>query len=69
MSVAPRRSNSSMVYVIDPPVATIGSRTITGRSLRSSGSDSRYGTGRAVSSSRATPTNPTRDSGITACAS
>ena len=53
---------------IDPPVASIGSSTITGQVLRSSGSDSRYGVGRAVSSSRATPTNPTLASGISCCA-
>ncbi|BBY22444.1 hypothetical protein MSTO_26490 [Mycobacterium stomatepiae] len=57
------------MYVIEPPVASIGSSTITGRCLSLGGSDSMYGKGRWVSSSRATPTKPTSASGIAACAS
>ena len=57
-----------MVYTIEPPVASIGSSTSTGWVLRSSGSDARYGVGRWVVSSRATPTKPTRASGMSAWA-
>ncbi|OBH41193.1 hypothetical protein A5682_24330 [Mycobacterium mantenii] len=56
------------MYAIDPPVASMGSRTITGLPASLAGSASRYGTGTWVSSSRATPTNPTSASGIAACA-
>lgn len=56
------------MWAIDPPVASMGSRTITGRRASLSGSASRYGTGRWVSSSRATPTKPTSASGIAAWA-
>ncbi|ORV56634.1 hypothetical protein AWC05_09810 [Mycobacterium florentinum] len=42
---------------------------MTGRCLSLAGSDSMYGNGRWVSSSRATPTKPTSASGIAACAS
>ena len=57
-----------MVCTIEPPVASIGSSTNTGRPARESGSDSMYGFGWWVSSSRATPTNPICDSGMNACA-
>ena len=57
-----------MVCTIDPPVASIGSSTYTGRSASDSGSDSMYGVGCSVCSSRASPTNPICDSGISACA-
>ncbi|ODR07773.1 hypothetical protein AWC25_25085 [Mycobacterium sherrisii] len=57
------------MYRIDPPVASIGSSTITGRWSNLSGSDSMYGNGWWVSSSRATPTKPTCASGIAAWAS
>ena len=49
---------------IDPPVASIGSSTNTGRPASDSGSDSMYGIGWWVSSSRAIPTNPICASGI-----
>ncbi|OBI40760.1 hypothetical protein A5708_02295 [Mycobacterium colombiense] len=57
-----------MACTIDPPVASMGSRTITGLFASLSGSASRYGTGRWLSSLRATPTKPTSASGIAACA-
>ena len=57
-----------MVCTIDPPVASIGSSTNTGRPASDSGSDSMYGVGWSVSSSRASPTKPICDSGISACA-
>jgi hypothetical protein len=44
ISVAPRRCSRSMAYDIDPPVASIGSSTMTGRRLSFSGSASMYGT-------------------------
>ncbi|OBH51593.1 hypothetical protein A5686_12030 [Mycobacterium sp. E2479] len=53
---------------IEPPVASMGSRISTGLPASLSGSASRYGTGRWVFSSRATPTNPASASGSAACA-
>ena len=49
-------------------MASIGSSTNTGRPSSESGSDTMYGVGSWVSSSRATPTNPICDSGMNACA-
>ena len=49
-------------------MAIIGSSTNTGRSERSSGSDSMYGVGCRVSSLRASPTKPIWASGISLCA-
>ncbi|GAB1816650.1 hypothetical protein MUNTM_56940 [Mycobacterium sp. MUNTM1] len=57
-----------MACAIDPPVASMGSRTITGLPASLSGRASKYGTGRWVSSLRATPTKPTSASGMAACA-
>ena len=68
MSAARRACSSPTVCAIEPPVASIGSSTITGCVLKSSGRDSRYGVGSWVSSLRATPTNPTFASGISMCA-
>ncbi|GAB4983975.1 hypothetical protein MAHJHV58_11630 [Mycobacterium avium subsp. hominissuis] len=68
MSVAPRRCNSPRVCTIEPPVASIGSSTITDLPASLSGSAAKYGTGRWVCSSRATPTKPTSASGSAACA-
>ncbi len=41
MSVAPRSASNRMVCSIEPPVASMGSRTSTARPSRLSGSDSR----------------------------
>ena len=57
-----------MVCTIDPPVASIGSSTYTRRPCSDSGSDSMYGVGSRVSSSRARPTKPICDSGMSECA-
>ncbi len=67
-SSAPRSASSSIVWTIEPPVASIGSSTNTGRPASDSGSDTMYVTAWWVSSSRAMPTNPTCDSGTNACA-
>ena len=47
------------MWASEPPVASIGSSTITCRPARLSGSLLTYGLGWWVSSSRATPMNPT----------
>ena len=62
-SGAPRSRSSSHVWTSDPPVASIGSTTITGRPASDSGSLLTYGLGANVSSSRLIPTNPTSASG------
>ena len=49
-------------------MASIGSSTKTGRPAREPGSDTMYGVGWWVASSRATPTNPICDSGTNVCA-
>ena len=54
---------------MDPPVASIGSSTSTGRPASDSGNDSMYGMGRNVRSSLASPTKPICASGISLCAS
>ena len=60
---ASRSSSSSTVCTSEPPVASIGSTTITGRPASDSGSLLTYGFGANVSSSRLTPMNPTSASG------
>ena len=51
------------MWTSEPPVASIGSTTITGRPASDSGSLLTYGLGANVSSSRLIPTNPTSASG------
>ena len=67
-SVQPRSTSSWQQCSSEPPVASIGSSTSTGRPARSPGSDSMYARGSNVSSSRARPTNPIDDSGSSASA-
>ena len=67
-SLAPRSTSRPIVCCIEPPVASIGSSTKTGRPASESGSDSMYGIGWWVSSLRAMPTNPVCASGMSACA-
>ncbi len=57
-SGAPRASSSSTALINDPPVASIGSSTITGRPASDSGSLLTYGSGWWVSSLRAMPMKP-----------
>ena len=60
---ASRSISSSIVCTSDPPVASIGSTTITGRPANDSGSLLTYGFGANVSSSRLIPMNPTSAAG------
>ena len=60
---ASRSISSSIVCTSDPPVASIGSTTITGRPASDSGSLLTYGFGANVSSSRLIPMNPTSAAG------
>ena len=64
MSVAPRDLSSATAEFIDPPVASIGSRTIAVRAGRSRASRSTYGSGCSVAWLRAMPTTLTFAFGI-----
>ena len=57
-SGAPRSRSNSIVAINEPPVASIGSTTITGRPASDSGSLLTYGSGWWVSSLRAIPMKP-----------
>ena len=64
MSVAPRDFSSAIAEFIEPPVASIGSRTIAVRALKPPARRSTYGSGSSVAWLRAMPTTLTLAFGI-----